>query len=409
MAFKYNNFLAELRESANGSAKHNAIDHLMEGVKLGKYRLGHDGLEIPDLFQGIFGHTPQQFFADQEGVLRSIALQESATGVTMSDFKHVTAGMIMRAVKDAPQTAELIGDRLFSIENSVPRPNSQNVPWVGGPTRWDESIVGETEAYPAVGPRNGYLQWPKQNKRGKTCPISMESMLADKASIIVKSCKNTMDGGLITRNILQLKVALGSTGSWKFGLNDGAVTSYNTYNTSASGPSPLNSLTSTPLTDWTSIDTVLQAYRTMRDPVSGEFLAMPKKIQIVVPMCIFTKALVIKNAITVNTFNAVYASATIRYDGANPLNYVYPGMEIEVISSPYVDEITGATISTYTWFLGDFPEAFMCDRVFGPKYQELGSGSESSFWKDLELILKMSYYECYFPYNPTRVIKVANT
>jgi len=409
MYFNFNRFLGELRESSDGNTKHNAIEHFKQGVEEGHYRLGHGGLECGSLFQGMFGFTPQQFCSNPAGITQQIALQESATAVTMSDFKLVTAGMIMRAIKDSPETAELIGDRLFRVEESIPRQNSQNLPWVGGPTRWDESIVAETEPYPLVGPRNGYLQYPKQNKRGKACPISMESMLADTAAVIVRSCKNTMDGGLITRNILQLKVALGASGQWKFGLNDGAPTAYNTYNTAASGPSPLNSLTSLPLNDWTSIDTALQAYRNMRDPVSGEFLAMPKKLQIIVPMVIYAKAQVIKNAITVNTFNAVYASATIRYDGKNPLDYVYPGMEIEVLASPYVDEITGATASVYTWFMGDFPRAFLCDRVYGPRYQELGSGSEASFWKDLELTLKMGYYEAYISDNPTRVLKIANT
>lgn len=405
--FQPNRIFADIRESANGSAKHNVVDHLWEGVQEGAYRLGENGLDIPSLFEAMFGYKAQQFLQHEGEVTK--AIQESATGVTMSDFKLITAGMILRYIKEASATVDLIGDRLYTVENSVPRPNSQNVPWVGGPTRWADMIIAELEAFPPIAPRNGFLQIPKQNKRGAVCPFSKESLLADRSSVIMKSGKNAVDGGYITREILQLKVALGTTGKWKFGLNDGTIVEYNLYNTAASGPSPLNSLTVLPLNDWTSIDTALAAWRNMRDPVSGEFKAIPKKLTIIVPMVIYAKAQVIRNAVSVNTFNAVYASATIRYDGANPLNYVYPGMQIEIIASPYVDEITGATAATYTWFMGDFPQALLCDQVYGPQFDELGRGSEQSFWKDMDLAIKMSWFECYVPWDPTQVMKIANT
>jgi hypothetical protein len=59
--------------------------------------------------------------------------------------------------------------------------------------------------------------------------------------------------------------------------------------------------------------------------------------------------------------------------------------------------------------MGDFKEAFVNDQVWGPTFDELSDGGESSFWRDMNLVLKLSWMESYVVYNNTQVLKIANT
>lgn len=393
-------------------ARNNAFGDLREGIDQGVYRLGQNGLELPRLFEALYGHSASDFLRNESAVRQSISqagIKESAGGVTMSDFKLLSTQLITKEIKDAPQNPALISDQLFRVEPSDPRPNSQNMPWIGGPTRWADVTIKELEPYPPVAPQNGLINYAPQEKKGALLPFSKEALLTRNSAWIIKSGQNARDGGLIRRNISMLKYVAGTVGKWKFGKNDSPYTEYNTYNTSASAPYVKNSLTANPLDSWTNIDTALQAFRDMVDPVSGEFIAIPMNLTLIVPMCIFMKANVIKNAVTTTNYNAAIASATIRYEGPNPLNYVFPGMTINIIGSQYFDEITGSTSSTYTWYMGDFKEAFVNDQVWAPQFDELSDGGEGSFWRDMNLVLKLSWMEAYVVYNNTQVLKIANS
>jgi len=398
----------------------NAVGDLKEGINQGVYRLGQNGLELGRLFEALYGFTTSEFLRNESGVRQAIAasgikesvgsgLMESAGGVTMSDFKLLSTQLITKEIKDAPKNPALISDELYRVEPSDPRPNSQNMPWIGGPTRWADVTIKELEPFPPVAPQNGLINYAPQEKKGALVPFSKEALLTRNSQWIIRSGQNARDGGLIRRNINMLKVVAGTTGKWKFAKNDGAYTEYNTYNPSAVAPYVKNSLSSIPLNSWTDIDTALQAFRDMVDPVSGEFIAIPLNLTLLVPMCIFAKANVIKNAVVTTNYNAAIASATIRYEGPNPLNYVYPGMQLTILGSQYFDEITGSTSSTYTWYVGDFKEAFANDQVWGPTFDELSDGGESSFWRDMNLVLKLSWMESYVVYNNTQVLKIANT
>jgi hypothetical protein len=305
--------------------------------------------------------------------------------------------------------ADLIADTLYTVKPADPRPNATPQPWIGGPTRWADNQIKELEPYPPVSPQTGFIQYDPQRKQGATVPFSKEALLTRNSAWIIKSGQNARDGGLITREIRMLKYVAGTLGKWKFGKNDATFTEYNTYNTAVTGSAVKNSLTGNPLDSWTNIDTALQAFRDMKDPVSGEFIAIPKKLVLIVPMPIYMKAHVIKNAISVTQYNAAIASATIRYEGPNPLNNVIPGMTIDIVGSVYFDEITGSTSSTYTWYIGAPTECFKLDQVWAPRFEELSDGGEGSFWKDLGLVLKLSWMELPVVYNNTQMIKVANT
>ncbi len=243
-------------------------------------------------------------------------------------------------------------------------------------------------------------------RSGATVPFSKEALLTRNSSWIIQSGQNARDGGLITREIEMLKYVAGTLGKWKFGKNDSTFTEYNTYNTAVTGSAVKNSLTANPLDSWTNIDTAMQAFRDMKDPVSGEFIAQPKSVVLIVPMCIFMKANVIKNAVVTTNYNAAIASATIRYEGPNPLN---AALTIEIMASPYFDEITGSTSSTYTWYMGQPTKCFVNDQVWAPKFEELSDGGEGSFWKDLALALKLSWMEQYVVQNNTQMLKIANS
>lgn len=384
-------------------ARTNALGDLREGVNNGTYRLGKDGLEIPDLLEAMTGIKPSRFLRNEvsEGDLK-----EHAGGVTMSDFKLLTTALISKEIQAAPVQAELIADKLYKVEPSDPRPNATPQPWIGGPTRWANSKVKELEPYKPVAPQNGFISYAPQEKNGATVPFSKEALLTRNSSWIIQSGQNARDGGLITREIEMLKYVAGTLGKWKFGKNDSTFTEYNTYNTAVTGSAVKNSLTANPLDSWTNIDTAMQAFRDMKDPVSGEFIAQPKSVVLIVPMCIFMKANVIKNAVVTTNYNAAIASATIRYEGPNPLN---AALTMEILASPYFDEITGSTSSTYTWYMGQPTKCFVNDQVWAPKFEELSDGGEGSFWKDLALALKLSWMEQYVVQNNTQMLKIANS
>lgn len=338
-------------------------------------------------------------------------LREAGESVDVSAFSAITGQIAYNYINKGWQNAEMVGDRIFT--NRPTEFSGQKIPWLSnlfGPYTGDVQIHPGMD-YPEVsfGPR--YILTPPTWKKGGILSISLEFMLFDRTGQAGSMGLEKLGQAIrYQKEYAQLKVFMGynpvgsmaatASAPYAYNLNG---TSYGTYLTS--GSSYINSLASTPLTDWTSINQVIYLRSKILDPDSGRPINLgPPKDLFVMPQ----QMMVAKRILTATGTQTVYPaySATsvnppgnVKFEGGNPVTW-----NIELLTSPIAYQLllgagqnpasvsgtpTATQVNAY-WWMGDFKETFSYFEIFPFKSEQAIAGNIREFQSDIKLRFKVS-------------------
>lgn len=368
---------------------------LEAGVADGSLRLGHGGTKLHDIFEAFL-----QGRSIEELPTRRTKL-EAVDFVGLADFAIAAGLFLLEEANRGYKTPGFIAEQLCRKKEAASLKLPQKVPYFPVPIDDNTYTKEEGKPYNTIGAPVGYVETSPPKDRGFIIQGTRELLRDDKTGGgIAENIYRQGQGLGIAREKDFLKSIFGTQGSWKFGNMDAMpTTSYNTYAT-ASAPY-VNSISNT-LSSWKSIDTALQSFFTMTDPVTGQVMGPPTNLTMVVPYALFMKAQNILNATDVMEVDNTVASATVRASFVNPISKLPENITIKLLTNQWVYQVTS---SNTTWYLGDFQEAFVLNNGWDEEQLEQGSESNAYFEANILYRQRFSYNQAVYAYAPFRALK----
>lgn len=377
------------------SDRKGALVALEAGIKAGEFRLNY-GCRLDHIFEAVSGgRTVEDLYAARKNRF------EGGDFVGLADFAIATGLFLLEEANRGYKRPNFIAEKLCRKKEAASLKLSQKLPYFPTPTDDNAYKKKEGQPYNRVGAASGVIETVPPEDNGFIIEASRELLRDDKTGGgIAENIYRQGEGLGIAREKDFLKTELGIQGSWKFGKQDALpTTSYNTYAT-ASAPY-VNSISNT-LTSWKSIDTALQSFATMTDPVTGQLIGIPSKLFMVVPYALYMKARNILKATEVMEVDNQANSATVRATFTNPLNDTETPIDIELLTNQFVKNVTS---SDTTWYIGDFPEMFVLNNGWDEEQLEQGAESNAYFEANIIYRQRFGYNQKVYPWAPFRGLK----
>jgi hypothetical protein len=326
--------LSRLREAAQQSRDPDVVEQLSEDVNL---MVADEASEmhtcsVRRLFEASVaeGHLAiQDMDPNYRGMSR---YREAADVVSTSLFAHTMGQIIYTQVLKAYQMPELIGDRLVTVQQT--NFSGEKIPGVS--EIGDEiEIVNEGQPYPRALVGECFIETPETIKRGLIVDITKETIFFDRTNLILQRAANVGKFIAINREKRILDVVLGISTIYK---RNGAAAEA-TYQSD-------NTLTSTALVDYASLDAADTKFTGITDPDTGE------------PIVITANTLIVPPDLR-NTANRIAnATMTGRTVGERETRLDGPSLNqnFSIESNQYVKQRSG---SATTWFYGAPKDAFV--------------------------------------------------
>lgn len=313
-------------------------------------------------------------------------LQEAAPGVNTSLFQVVTGELIGRKVIEGYEDdSGFIGQLLVDVMPS--RLRAQKLAGfraLSGPTEVDEGHPYEESTF-----GEKYVT-TEESKRGRILSINEELIAFDQTGEINRRARamgfylRQERERAIVRAVTDADAAAGKfvyrpagAGTPLYPASGKHRNSIGTGNTTSPGfNSPL------PLVDWTSLDKVMsyRATEVLDDRIDGQ----PR------PIVVAARQLLVPERLRGTARGIVHATEVTNEadDRVTQMANPYAG-QLEVLTSPYLDEQGGAALST--WYLGDFKRQFVWTEVWPVQTFLQRADSESAFERDVALRVKVRY------------------
>ena len=279
-----------------------------------------------------------------------------AEAVNTAYFTETQGQYVYNAILRSYDDPQFIGDELFTTIPSNER--SERVPGVSE-FGDDVEAVNEGKPYPNASVAETWVQTPDTIKRGLSCDITKEVVFFDKTGLILQRCANIGRSVRINKERRQLDVACGI--STVFRRNGGAAQA--TY----AGD---NTVASTPLVDYTSLDAADTVLSSLTDPYTG-LLINVVATDLLVPTALINTA----NRIVRAMMTGVTTSGRETRVGDNSLNNPR-----RVLSNAYVKERTSSATS---WFQGDFKRALVYMENWPLRVDNEGANGPRAFDSDI--------------------------
>jgi hypothetical protein len=349
---------AEVRETAE-----NIVSLMKEG------KITKDELSIRDIAESTLGSACLQKLSKDSPEGSAKVIQEATDPVNSTAFTNITQTLIMQGVLEAYKAPEFIGSQLVSEETS----NEDNTREPGIAPIDDNALeVKEGEEYPDTKFGEDYIDVPRTKKRGLRISLTREIIFFDKTDKVLEMAQSIGKrlGTDKEKRILRVFAGLDNSFSRK-------GVAANTYLTTGAR---INKKASTPLADWTSVDTAMQLFTAMKDDRTlGEPIAVTPKVMVVSAYKVNTAKRIL-NATEVreatNTGNRVTISG-------NPIN------AMSVLSSVWLDWLlvneggVSATNAADYWYIGDPKTAFRYRTLFPLSVRAKGPNSDDDFDRDV--------------------------
>lgn len=283
-------------------------------------------------------------------------LLEAGDVVNTSMFSNITGQLVFAAVQRGYDMPELIGDRLVTV---VPTKYSgEKIPGLGEIGDVVE-VVNEGQPFPQAVFGENWIETPETIKRGIIVDVTKEAIFFDLTGQLLQRAGNVGKWIAINREKRILDVVLGISTVYK--RNGGAAEA--TYQAD-------NTVTATPLVDWTSVDAADTKYSGLTDPETGEpIITTPNTL--IVPPALRNVASRIRTA----TMTGQTTSAReTRVDGNSLIG------NWDIISNQYVKNRTS---SDSTWFYGNPKAAFVYSQNWPIQVEQEGANSAVAFERDI--------------------------
>lgn len=310
---------------------------------------------------------------------------ESNPGLLTNSFQTVTQALLSSAVIEGYQRDYgYIGDQLVTTMRSTRQ--TEKIP---GFTALDgPKEVSEGHPYPETGFEDKFVTTTAY-KKGRIISVSTESLLFDQTGQINIRMRDIGEAVRQERERVIVRGVQDADSSTRPVFRPGGTAEalYSSSNLNLIGTSGVTGFTSAnPLTDWTSVDTVLKmrATKIVDDRVDGTPLPIAglnsNRCKILVPETLYSTGWYIANASgqVKNT-----ASAVNETNFSNPVQGFIGGL----LKSPFVDEV-----STTTWYYGDFQRQFIWQEIMPLETFVQGADSEAGFERDTAMRIKVRYY-----------------
>lgn len=351
--------------------------------------------DMPTLYE-MFGELIDDGYARWASIERTKSggrtLREATNATDTSAFSNITGQIIYTRMQEEYEAPELIWTHLFT-QDSTTFIYGEKIPGVGGLGDLAEKIP-EGGDYPLIGPNEDYIETPALEKRGFRVALTRELMIADRTGGRLLSVAGAGSKSLaINCEKRGLDVALGVTNNYK---RKGVST-----NTYLSSGAYVNVKASTPLYDWTSLQSALLTLMALTDPNTGEPVN-PQMAVLIVPPALLGTAARILEATGVEHVDNTVATTTIRTFSTNPLKAM--GLQsLTLLSNQYVKTRGG---SDTTWWVGNPKKAFRRAYAWDVETVQASSDSEDNFKRDIVMQWKSSLDDSFHTIEPRHMCKV---
>lgn len=326
---------------------------------------------------------------------------ESMDAVNTTHFANITGQFAYSAIMENFNNPEFVFSGLIpTVETQFSGERIPGVTMLGDGTE----VVNEGSQYPTLGVTQDYVDTPPTIKRGGIVPVTKEAIFFDRTNLVAANCADI--GGSLGLNkekrAIDCVIDENTTAhrhKWR------AYAAHATYGdaSTTSGHYYDNLSASTPLTDYTSIDTVEQLLANMTDPNTGEPITVMADTLIVTPQLMQTARRVI------NATQIVAAIGGFPTSG-NPIQTTAGNL---IGNSPYsanynilTSRLLAARLGTDTsWFLGNPKKAFVYMQNWGITVAQAPTNSHLEFQNDIVMQFKASERGAYFVRRPQYMAK----
>lgn len=338
----------------------------------------------------------------------NVRLMESGGGMPVSStmFPQITGQLLFSEIRrQFDMEANEFSPRVPVIPSIIK--GTEIVPSITNVSPGDMEDVHEGQSYPRIGVTEEYFTLPAKQKRGAIVEVTKEAIKFDKTGMLVEQARGIGRALGASRENAIIDALIGQTNNYS---RNGTAT--NTYLTAGAY---INNQSSTPLVDWTDIDSALQLFAAILDPNTSEPLAdlMRPRHLVVMPFKRRT-AMRILAATSTGAADALTRGAGVREEsltGASPIS----DLGLELISSIrlYRRVLAGpesvAANAQDGWFLGDLSRLLGWYEVFPLTLAQKGVESEAAWDRDVDLQYKASYYGVAAVREPRYMVRMENT
>lgn len=342
-------------------------------------------ISIRDLAESMMGdkfHTLASRAVKHKAVHEILSVSEATEGMVSTNFQDITGALILQATLEQYQQPAFIRDQLFTFEQT----NDPSTREIGlADINAKVLVVPEGTEYPEVKYGEDYVDFTKPKKRGAKIGVSREMIFYDKTGDVVKKAQQV--GKIMGEDIEDRCLSLIAGLTNNFSRNGVARNTYVSSTDNANDPR-INKLLANKLIDWTSLDTVQQAYIAMRDdrtpgqPIAVDFntilVSASKRWNV-------NRILTASEVRTAGTNTGSQPTPTTTTVGANPV-----AGRFNVLSSPRLDYLLmlagqSATDAKEFWWAGDFKRAFVYRQFFPFNVRAAAPNDTDDFERDIVL------------------------
>lgn len=387
--------------SRKPEVRQRATEGLIAAIQDGTYK--PEDLSIRHLFESTVedGYELIQETCDPrvQGTVsprRSLTRLIESDSVNTSAFSSISGQLMITTVL---KSYEEEVDPFVAMIPTVPtRMNGERIP---GITEIGDKAedVAERDAYPRVGVGEDYIDTPQTTKSGLIIEMTKEALFFDRTGLLLGMGSSVGKSLRLRRRKKAIDCIIDENRTvHRYNRKGrGAVA---TYGDNSGNHDWDNLQASNALADWTDVDNADALLAAIRDPNTGEPLAMSGKTpKLIVARGLKLIAEMIRNATEILTHNGGYATSGTLYESRGPNPY---GGRFDVVSSQLFGDRLGTDTS---WFYGHPEEAFAYMENWAMTVVQAPANNEDEFNRDIAMKWKASERGQYITREPRKMIK----
>jgi len=377
--------------------KHDKPDYRKQAAKgfkeaLGLKQLNAQEFSARELFIECFGYAEMQEFVGNAGYSFG-QLKEVAGAISTGAFLNISNQFMASTFMDAYEVPEMYFAKLIPTVKTNRR-------WerVGGVSQiGDEAqVVAEGKNYPLVGPSEDWRNTPEVEKRGIAAAITKETILFDETGLVVERVRQIGEWLGVNHEKRAIDCIVDeNTTKHRYRWKDTTYASY------VDTPWD-NLLASTPLVDYRSFDTARQQLGGILDPFTGERQGAVIRDLIVPPSLQITAGFALGGELRHSPGGYAASGVVTQSTMANPIGGVLNGMPRIHSSFLMLDR----TATDTNWYLGDIAAYAEYREVWKITLDQIGSGTQADFDRDIVQQWKASSMGAFGVKNPRKMLKV---
>lgn len=324
---------------------------------------------------------------------QSIPVTEAGEGVDVSAFSNITGQILFTKILTGWTDATKIAEKLFDTVQT--QFDGEKLPWLSHPFGQGDTDIHAGRPYPETGFGERFINTPSLTKKGQIVSLTKEAVFFDRTGQMLKQANEIGEYLGYQKEQLCLKAAMGLINNYN--LNN---VSYNTYATApqdTSGGNYVNSISATPLVDWTSINQAFVMFQDILDPDTGLPIVVEPKTMLVMPARFMTARRVV-NATEVRSTSPAYSATGLAADGPGNVQMISNNpipWNLDVVTSPIAYQLLLQSGLTPTqaqdyWFLGDFKASMWYMQNWPMTMEQAPPNNPAQFERDIVMRIKVS-------------------